>query len=216
MIELAIKSALAYLLGSIMGGHVIGRLRGGVDLRLAGSGNVGATNALRTQGRGFAAAVLFLDVAKGMVAVTIIPSLPWPLPGSIGADAMLLPFACGAFAALGHVYPAWYGFRGGKGAATLAGIFAVLLTPALSWMALAFAAVLILTGFVGLATVTAALTALLFVTCFHESGLFSAAGAFTLAMSVLVIYTHRRNLLNVWTGKENHFHKAMIFRKWLG
>lgn len=216
MIELALKSILAYLLGSIMGGHVIGRWRGGIDLRLAGSGNVGATNALRTQGPGFAAAVLLLDVAKGMIAVIVIPGLPWPLPGGIGTDALLLPYACGVCAALGHIVPAWHGFRGGKGAATLAGILTVLLTAALPWMALAFTAVLVLTGYVGLATVTAALTAVLYVTCYHAAGLFSTPGAFTLAMAMLVVYTHRRNLLNVWYGTEHHFDKAMIFRKWLG
>lgn len=216
MAELLVKVVLAYLLGTTMGGHWVGRLRGGVDLRQQGSGNVGATNALRTQGRGFAVAVLAIDLLKGVAAVALVPPLPWPLPGGLPAGAAVLPYACGAACALGHVYPAWFGFRGGKGAATLAGIFGVLMPFALLWMVLAFALVLVLTGYAGLATVTAALTALLYVTCFHPEGLFGPAGGFTLCMTVLVLYTHRGNLLRVWSGTENRFDQAMVLRRWLG
>lgn len=216
MPELLAKLALAYLLGTAMGGFIVGRLRGGVDLRMQGSGNVGATNALRTQGKAFALAVLAIDVGKGVLAVTAVPALPWPLPGAMALGRSALPYACGIAAALGHVYPAWFGFRGGKGAATLAGIYAALLAAALPWMLLAFALVLVLTGYVGLSTVTAALTALFYVTCFDAHGLFSPAGAFTLTMAALVVYTHRGNLLRVWQGRESRFEKALLLRRWLG
>ncbi len=216
MAELITKVALAYLFGTAMGGFIVGRLRGGIDLRTQGSGNVGASNALRTQGTGFALAVLLIDAGKGALAVTLIPPLPWPLPGGLALGRSALPYACGVAAALGHVYPAWFGFRGGKGAATLAGIFAALLTAALPWMTLAFALVLVLTGYAGLSTVTAAVTALLYVTCFGPQGLFSPVGVFTLTMTLLLIYTHRENLLRVWQGREPRFERAMIFRKWLG
>ena len=216
MTELIAKVVLAYLLGTAMGGFIVGRLRGGVDLRTQGSGNVGATNALRTQGRLFGLAVLLWDVGKGVLAATLLPALPWPLPGALDAGRDALPYACGAAAALGHVYPLWFGFRGGKGAATLAGIFAALLTPALPWVLLAFALVLVLTGYVGLGTVSAALTALLWVTCFSADGLFSPPGIFTFTMTLLVVYTHRGNLARVWQGHENRFERAMIFRRWLG
>jgi acyl phosphate:glycerol-3-phosphate acyltransferase len=215
MFELLAKLILAYLLGSAMGGYLVGRLRGGVDLRAHGSGNVGATNALRTQGAGFALAVLAIDVGKGVLAVTLLPALPWPLPGAV-ADRAALPYACGVAAALGHVYPAWFGFHGGKGAATLTGIYAALLPTALPWLLLAFALVLVLTGYAGLGTVTGALTALLYVTCFHADGVFSAPGMFTLTMAALVVYTHRGNLVRVWHAREPRFEKAMIFRRWLG
>jgi glycerol-3-phosphate acyltransferase PlsY len=119
-------------------------------------------------------------------------------------------------AALGHIYPVWLGFRGGKGAATLTGIYAALLPPALPWMAAAFVLVLILTGYAGLGTVTGALTALLYVTCFDALGLYSAAGVFTLTMALLVLYTHRGNLVRLWQGRESRFEKAMIFKRWLG
>lgn len=213
MLELIGKIILAYLLGTVMGGYLMGRLRGGVDLRVQGSGNVGATNALRTQGSVFALAVLAIDIGKGVLAVTLLPLLPWPLPGAAIFGRTLLPYACGVAVALGHIYPAWFAFRGGKGAATLAGVYAVLLTAALPWMLLAFILVLVLTGYVGLASVTAALTALLFVTCFYATGIYSAPGLFTLAMALLVVFTHRHNLLRVWRGTEHHFERVMIFKR---
>ena len=216
MAELLAKVLLAYLLGTAMGGFVVGRLRGGIDLRTQGSGNVGATNTLRTQGKLFGLLVLLIDVGKGIVAVTLIPALPWPLPDGLALGRSALPYACGVAAALGHIYPAWFGFRGGKGAATLAGIFAALLTAGLPWMLLAFVLVLVLTGYVGLSTVTAAITALLYVTCFAPHGIFSPAGLFTLAMTLLVVFTHRENLLRVWEGRESRFERAMLLRRWLG
>lgn len=216
MFELFTKVLLAYVLGTAMGGAIVGRLRGGVDLRAQGSGNLGATNALRTQGRGFALLVLAIDVGKGVLAATAVPALPWPAAGALEAGRDALPYACGAAAAIGHVYPAWFGFRGGKGAATLAGIVAALLTPALPWVLLAFALVVVLTGYVGLGTVSAAVTALLWAACFAPDGLFSAPGVFTLTMALLVVFTHRGNLARVWQGRENRFERAMIFRRWLG
>lgn len=216
MAELLAKIALAYLVGTALGGFIAGRLRGGVDLRRQGSGNVGATNALRTQGGAFALAVLAIDVGKGVLAATAVPALPWPLPGAMASGRDALPYACGVAAALGHVYPVWFGFHGGKGAATLLGIYAALVTDALPWLLLAFALVLVLTGYAGLATVTAALAALLYITCFDPQGLFSEAGVFTLTMAALVVYTHRGNLLRVWHGRENRFEKAMLLRRWLG
>jgi acyl phosphate:glycerol-3-phosphate acyltransferase len=216
MLELITKIVLAYGLGTAMGGFIVGRFRGGVDLRTQGSGNVGATNALRTQGGAFALAVLLIDAGKGVLAATAIPALPWPLPGAMMFGRPALPFACGMAAALGHIYPAWFGFRGGKGAATLTGIYAALLPHAVPWMAAAFVLVLVFTGYAGLGTVTGALTALLYVTCFHPQGVYSAAGVFTLTMAMLVIYTHRENLVRLWHGRESRFEKAMIFRRWLG
>lgn len=216
MLELPLKVVLAYLLGTCMGGFIVGRLHGGVDLRTQGSGNVGATNALRTQGTMFGLAVLLIDLSKGIVAATVVPQLPWPLPGGMFFGRAALPYACGIAVALGHVYPLWFGFRGGKGAATLTGVYAVLLTAALPWMTLAFALVLILTGYVGLGTVTGALTALLYVACFHPQGLFSPPGMFSLAMALLVVYTHRGNLLRVWHGTESRFEGVMLFKRWLG
>jgi glycerol-3-phosphate acyltransferase PlsY len=216
MFELITKIVLAYLVGTAMGGFIIGRIRGGVDLRMQGSGNVGATNALRTQGGAFALAVLLIDAGKGALAATAVPALPWPLPDGMVFGRAALPYACGVAAALGHIYPVWFGFRGGKGAATLTGIYAALLPPALPWIVVAFLLVLVLTGYAGLGTVTGALTALLYVTCFHPQGLYSAPGVFTLTMALLVVYTHRGNLIRLWYGQEPRFEKAMVLKRWLG
>src|SRR5262245_1948808 len=121
---LVAKLFVSYLLGSVMGGLVVGRLRGGVDIRGLGSGNAGGTNALRTQGKAFAFWVMVIDVGKALVAVLLVA--PAALP-ALGADALApaaTAYACGAAAVIGHVWPVFFGFRGGKGAATLLGTLA--------------------------------------------------------------------------------------------
>lgn len=211
MLEIFLKALVAYLLGTIMGGTVIGALRGGVDLRKLGSGNLGATNALRTQGKGFALAVLLLDIGKGVLAVTLLPMWSW-------ADASLsresVAYLCGVAVAVGHIYPLWFRFRGGKGVATLAGVFATLLPLALPWMLAVFALLVLLTGYVSLASVCGALTAALYVGL--GEGLSSHAGVFTLAMSLLVIFKHRGNLKRVMNGDEPRFERARLLGRALG
>src|SRR5579871_4691792 len=128
MLALAIRCLLAYLLGSLMGSLIVGRLYGGVDIRTVGSGNAGGTNALRTQGKVFALWVMLIDVGKGVLATAVVPGLPLPFSSSappldLGWTAAL----CGALAVFGHVFPLFFGFRGGKGAATFLGCVAVLM-----------------------------------------------------------------------------------------
>src|SRR5262249_22924651 len=83
-VDYLLKVLLAYLLGSVVGSLVVGRLRGGVDIRKLGSGNAGSTNALRTQGLAFGIWVIVIDVAKGWIAAALLPQLPWPLPPAAG------------------------------------------------------------------------------------------------------------------------------------
>lgn len=213
MTDLVLKLVAAYLLGGLMGGDVMRWLKGGADLRQEGSGNVGATNALRTRGAGFAAGVLAIDVGKGVLAALGLPALH--LPGL----APLLPqaemgFLCGVAVALGHCYPLFQKFRGGKGVATLAGVFGALLPAALPWMLLAFALAVILTGYVALASIGGALTAYLYVAGFG-GGVRSSAGQFALAMLLLVLFKHRENILRLLRGSEHQFRKAMLLHKWL-
>src|SRR6201996_508431 len=112
-----IKVARSYLLGSIIGSLVVGRLRGGVDIRKLGSGNAGGTNALRTQGKVFAFWVMVIDIGKGWLATKVLA--PLVVPGLFYAvDVEGIAALCGFAVILGHVYPVWYGFRGGKGVAT--------------------------------------------------------------------------------------------------
>ncbi len=213
--ELLVKWTLAYLLGGVMGGVIVGALRGGVDLRQSGSGNIGATNALRTQGAAFALAVLAIDVLKGVAAAVLIPALPWPLPGATAMSPAAIAYGCGVMVALGHCYPLFHRFQGGKGVATLAGVFACLLPIAIGWMLGAFVLVVLLTGYVSLATLTASLVAVLHIACFSPAGLWSVTGAFGIAMALLVLWKHRRNVRQLLSGEEHRFERARVLGRWL-
>ncbi len=200
--EFPIKILLAYLLGSIVGSLVVGKVRGGVDIRKAGSGNAGATNALRTQGAGFAIWVILIDIAKGWIAAAVLPRLGLPGVTSAPANqAMWLPAVCAFAAILGHVFPVWHGFRGGKGVATLIGAFAgielTLLLPLFaSWLA-----VVMVSGFVGLASIIAALAIPIYL-LMRDGAVLSPAMGFALACVLLVVYTHRGNVRRMRSGTE--------------
>lgn len=213
MIDTILQTLLAYLIGTIMGGSIMGALRGGVDLRAQGSGNIGATNALRTQGATFALGVLLIDVLKGVIASLLVPQLP-----TVGEPLLARgdqAYVCGVAVALGHCYPVFARFRGGKGVATLAGVFGALLGGSLLWMLGAFILVVLLSGYVSLATIVAALVALLHVGCFSEAGFWSSSGAFTLAMTLLVVWKHRDNIRRLLSGSEHRFEKARVLGRWL-
>ena len=213
MIDLILKLIAAYLLGGLMGGDVMRWIAGGADLRQQGSGNVGATNALRTRGAGFAAGVLAIDVVKGVLAALGIPAVHLGLAEALPQGEVGL--LCGVAVALGHCYPLFQKFKGGKGVATLAGVFGALLPLALPWMLLVFALAVILTGYVALASIGGALTAFLYV-ALCGAGVQSAAGLFALAMLVLVVFKHRENIARLFKGSEHQFKKAMLVHKWLG
>src|SRR5580692_8570401 len=152
MLELSVKTLLAYLLGALLGSLVLGQLRG-VDIRRAGSGNAGATNALRTQGKLFALSVLAIDIGKGVLAVLYLPQASLPgIPLDPEIPRAWLTVACGFAVIVGHVYPVWFGFRGGKGAATMVGVVAAMEPRLLVPMLLSWLLVLVLWGYVSLAT----------------------------------------------------------------
>jgi len=206
MLELAVKSLIGYLLGSLMGALLLGALRG-VDIRTLGSGNAGGTNALRTQGKLFALGVVVIDVAKGWFAARVLPGLELP---AIGIDPTLgrgwLAAACAAGATLGHVYPVWWEFRGGKGAATIIGVLLGLEPPVLGvWLL-----VVMLTGFVGLGTMLA--VAVLPVATRLLVPQQAALFAFALAMTALVVYTHRGNIARMRAGTENRARRLWLLR----
>src|ERR1044072_2613117 len=154
MLELGVKMLLCYLLGSLIGSLIVGSLRGGVDIRKLGSGNPGGTNALRTQGPVFAIWVILIDAGKGWLAPPGGPdrALFGPDPS---IDRLWLSVACATAVVVGHVYPVWYGFRGGKGAATLIGVV-LGLSPAAALPVFAVWLVAVMVwGMVGLATMLA-------------------------------------------------------------
>ena len=210
MLELGVKSLLAYLLGSLIGSLVMGRFRG-VDIRELGSGNAGGTNALRTQGWKFALGVMVVDVGKALLAVGVLPGLDIPFVGlDPVVDREWLAVSCAAAAVAGHVYPVWYEFRGGKGAATLLGAVAVLAPAALLPVALAWLACVMLTGYVGLGTMVgvATLPAYLALTGTGSAALV----AFGVAMAAFVAFTHRSNLARMLAGNENRARRLWLLR----
>ena len=210
MLELGVKSLLAYLLGSLLGSLVLGRLKG-VDIREQGSGNAGGTNALRTQGWAFAIGVIVIDVGKALVAVGLLPGLDLPIVGLDPAlDREWLAVACAAAVVVGHVYPVWYEFRGGKGAATLLGAVAVLSPAALVPVAVVWLGCVVLTGFVGLGTMlgTATLPAYFAIARPGDTALL----VFGLAMAAFVAYTHRANIARMRAGNENRARRLWLLR----
>lgn len=212
MLELGFKTLLAYLLGSLIGSLLVGQLRGGVDIRKLGSGNAGGTNALRTQGVAFAVWVMIIDIGKGWLAAGLLPSLV--LPG-IGIDPEVardwLSVACAAAAVLGHVYPVWYGFRGGKGAATLIGVLLGLKPIAILPVFAVWLTVVMLTGFVGLAAMVAVASfpAYLAVTQALPS---PALLAFGCVMTLFVCYTHRSNIERMRAGTESRARRLWLLK----
>jgi glycerol-3-phosphate acyltransferase PlsY len=209
--DFSVKVLLGYLLGSVVGSLVVGRLRGGVDIRKLGSGNAGSTNALRTQGLAFGLWVILIDVAKGWIAAALLPGLAIPgVVAATGAQAAWLPAACGFAAIVGHVFPVWHGFRGGKGVATLVGAYAglefVLLAPLVaSWLA-----VIMVSGFVGLSSIVASFAAPLYLLIRDGARLTPLMG-FSLACAALVVYTHRGNVRRMRAGTEPRARKLWLF-----
>ncbi len=178
---------VGYLLGSIPFGLLLTRFSGRGDLRAIGSGNIGATNVLRTGSKGLAALTLLLDAAKGAAAVMIAQQF-WP---------EATPFAA-AGALIGHLYPVWLKFRGGKGVATLLGVIAPLLPVAALVYALVWIGLLLVLRISSVAGMAAATSAPLTAAVAGASGLFPMF----LGFAILVIWKHRDNLRRLTAGTE--------------
>jgi glycerol-3-phosphate acyltransferase PlsY len=213
MLELSVKFLLSYFVGSVMGSMLVGWFRGGVDIRTMGSGNAGGTNALRTQGWIFALGVVIIDVGKGALGAGVVPGLNLPY---VGTDPTLsrewLTLCCAAAAVIGHVWPMWHKFRGGKGAATLAGTFLVLSPELLLPVLLAWAIVLTSFGYVGCATIAATITAPIFIAATRfpdDQPLF----IYCVTMVLMIIFTHRSNLQRMRDGSESRQVRLMLFRR---
>ena len=214
MLELGLKSLIAYLLGTLLGSLILGRLKG-VDIRRMGSGNAGATNALRTQGKAFGLSVLILDMGKGVLAVLWVPALI--LPG-VGLDPQLsrewLALACAFAVILGHVYPVWFGFRGGKGVATVVGVIGALEPRLLVPVIACWFIVVLLTGYVGLASILAGVGLTVVVYRFDPGN--TPLLGFCILVTALVIYTHRGNLARMAAGTESRARRLWLFRSQTG
>ncbi len=213
MLELGIKFLLSYLIGSIMGSMVMGKLRGGVDIRTAGSGNAGGTNALRTQGWLFALGVVAVDGGKGVIAAGIIPGIELPIAGNDPEISRTwLTLSCAAASVIGHVWPIWHNFRGGKGAATLVGTLVILAPGLIIPMLLVWAWVLVLSGYVGLATMIAGLSAPLYLAVMRlpsDQPLF----IYCAVLALYIIFTHRSNIRRMMDGAEERNPRLMFFHR---
>ncbi len=199
---LILKVLASYALGSLSGSLLMGKLKGGIDIRTQGSGNAGGTNALRTQGLRFALGVVAIDIAKGAIAASLISRV-----AGFSTTAMLL---CGAAAVIGHVFPVWHGFRGGKGAATLIGVVGVVHWPMIAPLLLVWIAVVVATGFVGLATMFAAASAPLY---YWIAGVpvMNHLGVFLVLMAVFIVFTHRSNISRMLKGVEHRNMRLWAF-----
>jgi glycerol-3-phosphate acyltransferase PlsY len=192
--EMLFALALGYLLGSIPFGLVLTRLAGKGDVRKIGSGNIGATNVLRTGSKLLAALTLILDCLKATAAIVL--------------SQLLFGDAAGAFAAagamVGHLYPAWLGFRGGKGAATLLGVLLGLkLWPAALVYAAVWIFLLVTLRISSLAGMTAAISAPIV-----AFGLYPPYFKMLLGFALLVLWKHRENILRLRKGTEPRIGKT--------
>jgi acyl phosphate:glycerol-3-phosphate acyltransferase len=188
--DLLAALAIGYLLGSIPFGLVLTRLAGKGDVRDIGSGNIGATNVLRTGSKGLAAATLILDMLKGAAAVWIAQNY---FQHEAGADQYA---AAGAI--IGHLYPIWLKFRGGKGVATFLGILTVLMPTAALVYAFVWIGLLLLIRISSVAGIAAAVSAPISAALLGASALFPML----LGFALLVVWKHRANLARLKAGTE--------------
>lgn len=198
---------LAYLMGSFSSAVWIGKWFYNTDVRTQGSGNAGATNTIRVLGTKAGIIVMVLDVVKAWGAVT----LAHVFAGDSLSEAKLIDYqiALGALAVLGHVFPLFTGFKGGKGVASLVGVIIALYSPYIFlFVLLWFALVFILTRYVSLASITASiLFAILAILVFHEQNTYLIILAVLIA--VFIPLTHRKNIKRLLKGEES----KLTFRK---
>ena len=210
--EILIKLVVSYLIGSTSGSILLGKLKG-VDIRNMGSGNAGGTNAFRTQGASFAAGVLGIDILKGFISAKFISAMNLPIFSNSTVDPNLLIILCGVAAVLGHVYPLYHGFRGGKGGGAAVGMVFAISWPSISLAILLWMIILVLTGYVGFGTMLGSISLIYFAHYFKDTINNPYFLPFTVFISFFIIYTHRSNIKRMLDGTENRFEKAMIFRK---
>lgn len=198
--DIVVAVALAYLVGSVPFAFLLTRGRG-IDLRQAGSGNVGAANVLRTTGAPSAVLVLVLDALKGSVAVVVAQRM---------TEGVAAPVAAGLASILGHVYPVWLGFRGGKGVATTAGVFAVLAPIALAVAGGVFVVTIWMTRFISAGSLAGAVALALAASVTNAPGAVAAGAA---GAATIVLYRHRTNVARLAAGTEHRIGLKLFERR---
>ena len=183
----------AYLIGSIPTGLIFGKLIWKKDLRRFGSRNIGATNAWRILGKKAGLLIFFLDFIKGEFGALIGASV-------IGTPAAMV--LGGFFAIIGHAFPVFIGFKGGKGVATGLGVLSALMPKITAIVFIVWLALFLLTRYVSVASIVAALLAPILAACFKEPAEFFS---FALAAAVIIVWRHRDNIKRLKEGRENRF-----------
>ena len=202
MVIYILVAVIAYAIGSVNFSVIISKRMAGFDVRERGSGNAGSTNMLRSVGKGAAALTLFLDISKGLVAILIAFILGKFI--DVINPAILVQVA-GFFVVLGHTFPIFFGFRGGKGVATALGVL-LFINPIIGLICLVFALlVMIFTRMVSLGSIMAAIlfpVLTLFITYNYLVDGYTYI-FFGIAMAALVIFNHRANIKRLYNGTEN-------------
>ncbi|MCA6109718.1 glycerol-3-phosphate 1-O-acyltransferase PlsY [Bradyrhizobium cenepequi] len=185
---LIVALLIGYLFGSVPFGLILTKIAGTQDLRSVGSGNIGATNVLRTGRKGLAAATLIFDMLKGTAAVVLCGYLDGPNAAMVAG--------LGAF--LGHLYPVWLRFKGGKGVATYIGVLIGLFWPAAAVYGAVWLATALTTRYSSLSALVAALVTPIFLWWFDHAAL----AAFAAVLMLMLFYTHRENIKRLQAGTE--------------
>ena len=195
--RMVIPIIVSYLLGSIPVGYLIVNARTGGDIRKTGSGGTGATNVSRRAGKGAGILTLILDALKGSAAVIIATIILRDINHALWWIGI-----AGIVAILGHIFPVWLGFRGGKGVATGVGVFLILTPVAVLLSGVLFLIIVVFTRYVSLGSMIGALSmpALAWLLNYGTPLVFT-----TLFGALLIIYAHRQNIQRLMTGTENKF-----------
>lgn len=201
---------LAYLLGSIPSAVWIGQAFYGIDVREYGSGNAGATNTFRVLGKKAGIIVMIMDISKGFTATKLAYLIGLSVTGPHSSVQFVnYELALGVTAVMGHLFPVFAGFRGGKGVATLFGMVLAVNFPAAMLCVLVFVVVLLVSNYVSLSSICAGFTfPLSIVFVFHSS--IKAEVLYGMCVCVLIMVTHQKNLERLLKGKES---KVYLFRK---
>lgn len=206
LIYLLLIFMAAYLLGSVPTAVWLGKAIYGIDVRDHGSGNAGATNTFRILGKKAAIPVMLIDIAKGYLASKLIVLIPEFSAGS--STYLYLQIGLGIIAVIGHIYPVFAGFRGGKGIATLFGMILAIHAPTALLCLLIFVVVLLVTHYVSLGSMLAAL-AYPFLVLFIFTTVNHTLVFFGILVCFLVFYTHRKNISRLLAGTES---KIYLFK----
>jgi len=197
----------AYLLGSIPSGYLIGKSRG-VDLRTQGSGNIGATNALRVLGKKWGYLCFALDAGKGVLSVLLAK---YTIAPAVGLDPVISSIVAAVCTVLGHNFPVWLKFKGGKGVATSAGaVIGLFPLPVFVCSVLVWVITFKVTRIVSVASMLGAISlslALLVLWLLHSSGVVLAQVVIGIALSAMMIWRHRSNIARLMAGTEPRFEK---------